>query len=266
MNRTAITRALLTMAAAFVTATAVVLPVHAENIEGTVVIKKKLTKRRVTAQVPLYMRGPAVELGADAERDPLASERSRVAVYLEGQLAPPVSASVDWKTETAKPAPAKPAVVTIEQTNRRFSPEMVVIQAGSKVSFPNNDPIFHNIFSLAGPKSFDLGNYPKGDTRMVTFPESGIVYVNCHLHPNMTATIVVTPNKWNTRADRDGRFQLADVPPGKFTIVAWHKATGFLRQTVVVEPGRDAGVEFLIPIDENGRALEPARLETRKRE
>jgi plastocyanin len=258
MNQT--TRAwgfrLFAMAVAFA-AGVVVVPVQAENIEGTVVIKKKLTKRRVTAQVPMYERGPAVELGTDAEQDPLAFERSRVAVYLEGQFPSQVDASFGV---------AKPEVARIEQTNRRFSPEMVVIQAGSKVSFPNNDPIFHNVFSLAGPKSFDLGNYPRGDTRMVTFPEPGIVYVNCHLHPNMTAAIVVTPNKWSTRADREGRFQLPDVPPGKYTIVAWHKMAGFLRQTVVVEPGRDERVEFLIPIDENGRALEPARLDTRKRD
>jgi plastocyanin len=238
----------LFMAAALVMA----VPVHAENIEGTVVIKKKLTKRRVTAQVPMYERGTAVELGADQEGDPLALERTRVAVYLEGQFAPQ--------------APATPLVVTMEQANRRFSPEMLVIQAGSKVSFPNNDPIFHNVFSLSGPKMFDLGNYPKGDTRLVMFPEPGIVYVNCHLHPNMTATIVVAPNKWNTRADREGRFDLADVPPGKYTIVAWHKAAGFLRQTVTVEPGRSERVEFLMPLDENGRALEPSGLETRKRE
>jgi plastocyanin len=225
----------------------IVIPVHAERIEGTIVIKKKLTKRRVTAQVPVYQRGPAVELSADREEDPLAFERSRVAVYLEGRF--PAEAS------TAK-AGEKPAAAKMEQANRRFWPETVVIEAGSKVSFPNNDPIFHNVFSLSGPKSFDLGNYPRGDTRMVMFPEPGIVYVNCHLHPNMTGTIVVAPNRWNTQVDRDGGFALRDVPPGKYTIVAWHKAAGFFRQTVVVEEGRDERVEFLIPIDENGRTLE----------
>jgi polysaccharide lyase family 4-like protein len=142
----------------------------------------------------------------------------------------------------------------------------VVIQAGSKVSFPNNDPIFHNFFSLSGPKTFDLGNYPKGDTRMVMFPDPGIVYVNCHLHPNMTGTIVVAPNRWNTQADREGRFALQDVPPGKYTIVAWHKAAGFFRQTVVVAEGRDENVEFLIPIDESGRAIESQKVAAKGRE
>jgi plastocyanin len=221
------------------------IPVHAERIEGTIVIKKKLTKRRVTAQVPMYQRGPAVGLSADREEDPLAFERARVAIYLEGRF-------------PATEKPTSSTLVKMEQSNRRFSPEMVVIQAGSKVSFPNNDPVFHNVFSLSGPKTFDLGNYAKGDTRVVMFPEPGIVYVNCHLHSNMAATIVVAPNRWKTQADGEGRFALPDVPPGKYTIVAWHKAAGFFRQTVVVGADRDERVEFLIPIDENGRAIEAA--------
>jgi plastocyanin len=228
-----------------------VVPAHAERIEGTIVIRKKLTKRRVTAEVPMYQRGPAVELSAEKEEDPLAFERSRVAVYLEGRF--PAGAS------TAERPSEKPTL-KMEQMNRRFSPEMLVIQAGSRVSFPNNDPIFHNVFSLSGPRTFDLGNYPKGDTRVVAFPDPGIVYVNCHLHPNMTATIVVAPNKWNTQADRDGQFALRDVPPGEYTIVAWHKAAGFFRQTVVVAAGGNERVEFLIPIDENGRAIESRKL------
>lgn len=229
-----------------VAAVAIAAAVHGENIEGTVVIKKKLTKRRVTAQVPMYQRGPAVGLNADAEDDPLALERARVAVWLEGQFAQDPPAGM---------------VAKMEQSNRRFTPEMLVIQAGSKISFPNEDPIFHNVFSLSGAKSFDLGNYPKGDTRMVTFPEPGIVFVNCHLHPNMAAAIVVTPNKWNTMASRDGSFALHDVPPGKYTIVAWHKSAGFFRQTITLSAGQDGHLEFLIPIDENGHLLE-----SRKRE
>ena len=237
-------------------AIAIVGSAQAVSIKGTVVIKKKLTKRRVTAQVPMYERGTAVELGADPEGDPLAFERSRVAVYLEGRF--PAEAF-------AAPAEEKP-MLKMEQTNRRFSPETLVIRAGSSVSFPNNDPIFHNVFSLSGPKTFDLWNYPKGDTRVVAFPEPGIVYVNCHLHPNMTAIIVVAPNKWNTRVDRNGHFELQDIPAGKYTIVAWHKAAGFFRQTIEVGANRDERVEFLIPIDENGRKLETQRLETKRQE
>jgi plastocyanin len=218
---------------------------YSQNIEGTIVIKQKLTKRRVTAPVPLYERGPTVELNADSEEDPLAFERSRVVVYLEGRFPQPV--------------PASQAVAKMEQRNRRFFPEVLAIQAGSQVSFPNLDPVFHNIFSLSAAKTFDLGNYSKGDTRLVTFSEPGIVYVNCHLHSNMAATIVVAPNRWYSMADRDGKFTLRDVPPGKYTIVAWHKAAGYFRQQVQIAPGRTEHVEFLIPFDENHRRLESSR-------
>jgi plastocyanin len=208
------------------------LLLHAGNIDGTVVVTKKLTKRRVTASLPLYQRGPAVELAPDLPGDPLSFERERVVIYLEGpRFAPPVTAA-------------------IEQENRRFRQDTIVIPAGSKVSFPNLDPIFHNVFSLSKAKSFDLGNYPKGETRTVTFNEPGIVYVNCHLHPNMTATIVVTPNQWNARADRDGHFTLQDVPPGEYTAVAWHKAAGFFRKQVQVLSGRDTSLDFLVPLDD----------------
>ena len=227
----------------------------AESIEGTVVVRKRLTRRRVTAAVPIYERGPAVELDADTETDPIAFERARVAIYVEGQ---PAKASADQ------------AAAVMEQLNRRFAPETLVIQAGSKVSFPNLDPIFHNVFSLSGVKSFDLGNYPKGDTRVVTFPEPGIVYVNCHLHSNMTAAIVVTPTRWFTKADREGHFVLPDVPMGKYTVVAWHKTAGYFRQQVQVGAAGNASVEFLIPLDENGHKIEhqelaAGALETKKR-
>jgi plastocyanin len=234
--------------AIFLALLAATVPLAAASIEGTVVIKKKLTKPRVTASVPLYQRGPVVALDSDTEIDALALERSRVAVYLEGRFPP----------ET--PGSGRAATAVMEQSNRRFSPETLVISAGSTVSFPNMDPIFHNVFSLSGPKTFDLGNYTKGDTRLVTFPAPGIVYVNCHLHSNMTGTIVVTPNKWNTKPDSEGRFVLRDVAPGKYTIVAWHKAAGFFRQQVQVGPDRDEKIEFLIPLDENGRRMEPQKL------
>jgi plastocyanin len=212
------------------------VPLHGETVGGSIVIKKPLTRRRVTAPVPFYERGPVVALAADTDDDPIAFERSRVVVYLEGRA--PSMAAMN-----------PPAIAAIEQQNRRFTTETLVIEAGSKVSFPNSDPIFHNVFSLSRPKVFDLGNYPQGETRMVTFNDPGIVYVNCHLHSNMTATIVVAPNRWNVKVSRDGSFELHGVPPGKYTIVAWHKAAGIFRKPVVVLADRRAHVDFVIPLE-----------------
>jgi plastocyanin len=147
----------------------------AQSITGTIQIEKKLTKRRVTPAVSVYQRGTAVELGKDTEEDPLEFERSRVVIYLEGPG--PTGANT-----------ADPATFKIQQLNRRFSPDLLVVPVGSTVSFPNMDPIFHNIFSLSKPKSFDLGSYDKGESRDVSFPKPGMIDIDCHLHPNMAAT------------------------------------------------------------------------------
>ena len=207
----------------------------AQDITGTILIKKKLTKPSVTAAVSVYQRGTAVKLGKDSEEDPIAYERSRVVIYIEGP-----GPSIDGD-EGGSPQ--------VQQLDRRFTPDMVVVPVGSTVSFPNMDPIFHNIYSLSKPKTFDLGSYDKGQTRSVRFPKPGIVDVYCHLHPNMAATVVVTPNRWYARPDRSGQFRIHGVPPGQYTVVAWHKSAGFFRKTVVVENGQDSAADFFIPLE-----------------
>ncbi|MGH9679968.1 MAG: hypothetical protein ACRD4Y_08455 [Candidatus Acidiferrales bacterium] len=203
---------------------------QAGTIDGNVIIQHKLTRRIVTPTVSLYERGASVQLGSTPEVDPLAYERTHVVIYLEGHLA-------------SKPVPGE-----MKQENRQLFPDLVLVSVGSTVWFPNMDPIFHNVFSLSKAKSFDLGNYPQGHARTVTFPKPGIVVVGCHLHSNMAAVIVVAPNEFATRADRNGHFELTGVPAGTYTIVAWHKAAGFFRKKIEVSEKYKTSVDFDIPI------------------
>jgi plastocyanin len=211
----------------------------AQDITGTILIKKKLTRPSVTAAVSVYQRGTAVKLGKDIDEDPIAYERTRVVVYLEGAVTP--------LENSAAPA------AQVQQLDRRFMPDLIVVPVGSTVSFPNMDPIFHNIYSLSKPKSFDLGSYDRGETRKVVFPKAGIVDVYCHLHPNMAATIVVTPNRWYARPDRTGQYRIPNVPPGQYTVVAWHKSAGFFRKSITVENGRGAVADFFIPLEADSK-------------
>src|SRR6185437_1020986 len=202
------------------TATFALLAAHGFGavIQGSVVITHRLTRPKVTLEAGSYERGAPVPLEPAqslAQPDALAFERAHVAIFLEGPL-PKFERSAGWS------APG------MEQRNRAFQPDMLVVPVGAEVSFPNLDPIFHNVFSLSGPKSFDLGNYPTHQTRKVVMPRPGIVMVNCRLHPNMSGVIVVTPNAWATRASEDGEFTLAAVPAGKYTVVAWHESIGFV--------------------------------------
>ena len=209
----------------------------AETIGGTITVKRHLTRRSVTPAVPVYQRGATVKLGKDADQDPIAYELSRVVIYIENS---------DVADASSEPTTS----VQVAQVDRRFSPDLVVVPAGSTISFPNMDPIFHNVFSLSKAKSFDLGSYDKGDTRKVTFPHAGIVDVYCHLHPNMQATVVVTPNRWFVQPGANGEYTLPDLPPGKYTVVAWHRSAGFFRKTIEIAAGQKAVADFLIPLEE----------------
>jgi plastocyanin len=207
--------------------------ISAQEISGVITVNRRLTKPSVTAAVSVYQRGTMVGLAKDAAGDPLAFERARVVVYLEGPL--PTAAA---RHETFR----------MDQANRRFSPDLLVVPVGATVSFPNMDPIFHNIFSLSKPKEFDLGSYDRGGSRSITFSKPGIVYVYCHLHPNMEGTIVIAPSQYFAHVNGAGQFRLPAVPPGEYTVVAWHKAAGFFRKRIVVQVGHNATADFLIPL------------------
>jgi len=161
-----------------------------------------------------------------------STEWNDIAIFLEGQL----------------PEPDRHIQAELKQEGQRFEPQLVIIPVGSTVSFPNADPIFHNVFSLSGAKRFDLGYYPAGQTRIVRFDQPGVVQVYCHLHPNMYAAIVVAPNRWYSRLNEDGNFSFHDVPPGTYQLVAWHINAGFFRREVQVQAATGKDVLVEIPI------------------
>jgi plastocyanin len=199
------------------------------DLSGQIVITKKIAKKQVT--LPAYQLRGAPPARTPDNSGP-ANECSSVVVFLEGHSS----------------EGAKPIRVELQQRGQRFDPQLLVIPAGSTVSFPNADPIFHNVFSLSGTKKFDLGYYPAGQTRIITFDEPGVVQVYCHLHPNMYAAIVVVPNRWYTQPSEDGTFSLHDVPPGSYHLVAWHLSGGYFRREVEVTAKTGADVTVHIPV------------------
>ena len=116
-------------------------------------------------------------------------------------------------------APRGPRRFTLAQKNKTFQPRVLAVPVGSAVDFPNNDGIFHNVFSLSGPQPFDLGLYRAGETRVRTFTAAGTYRVFCNIHPQMTAIIVVAPGAFTAVAAPDGRFTL-DLPPGRYRMTA----------------------------------------------
>lgn len=111
---------------------------------------------------------------------------------------------------------------TIAQSRKQFSPRWMVVQKGTTVSFPNQDNIYHNVFSKSPLASFDLGIYRSGDkAKAYTFTKPGVVNVYCNMHEKMNAEVLVVPNYLYTRVATDGSFNLKRVPVGKRKLVAW---------------------------------------------
>jgi plastocyanin len=117
------------------------------------------------------------------------------------------------------PAPSRPGTFVIAQRGKTFAPRVLVVPGGSSVSFPNEDPIFHNVFSLSQPQPFDLGLYRSGAAKTRTFTEPAVYHIFCNIHPQMVAFLVVAPSPWVATAGPDGAWQL-DVPPGRYRITA----------------------------------------------
>src|ERR1700722_4205273 len=114
----------------------------------------------------------------------------------------------------------KPGKFSIAQKNKTFIPHVLAVPVGSTVDFPNNDPIFHNVFSLSHPNPFDLGLYRDGDTMSRKFATPATYRVFCNIHPEMAAVILVLPTPYITEADANGNYRL-DLPPGRYRITAW---------------------------------------------
>ena len=143
-----------------------------------------------------------------------------------------------------------PMKATITQKDEAFVPRVVAITRGSTIEFPNSDPFFHNVFSLSKGANFDLGRFPRGESPSRQFPNAGLVKVYCHIHSHMTASIMVFDHPYFRIPAADGTFRLDDVPVGSWQISAWHERIGESINTVRVEPGRPARVDFALPMDQ----------------
>ena len=134
------------------------------------------------------------------------------------------------------------------QEDESFEPRVIAITRGSTVEFPNADPFFHNVFSLSSGGAFDLGRYKPGDSRARVFTRPGLIKVYCHVHSQMSASILVLDNAYFTRPLADGTFSLPDVPAGTYRLSAWQERLGEILISVVVQPGQTAHVEFNLPL------------------
>lgn len=163
---------------------------------------------------------------------------------LAGTLAAEGGAADAFAVVTLEPADGKfrrraPRQRVMEQRNRQFAPRVMIVPVGSTVTFPNFDPVYHNVFSTSEVKSFDLGLYRNGQSRDMTFEREGIISLGCNLHANMSAHIAVVSAPHYAVA-RDGKFNFKSLDPGKYRLRAWsERSVEPVVQEVVIKPDRN---------------------------
>jgi plastocyanin len=137
-----------------------------------------------------------------------------------------------------------PSGRVLAQKNQAFSERVLSCVVGTTVDFPNQDPIFHNVFSVSPTRRFDLGKYPRGHSKQVTFKKPGLVQVFCDIHPSMACFILVLPNRAFTRPSEDGSFALPKLPAGTYTVKAWHPDFGEQTRTVKVPASGEVALDL----------------------
>jgi hypothetical protein len=126
----------------------------------------------------------------------------------------------------SRPASAgHPGPFRLVQKDKMFTPHLLVVPRGSSVDFPNEDPFFHNVFSLFNGKRFDLGLYESGTTRAVRFDREGVSYIFCNIHPEMGAVVLALSTPYYAVSNAGGAVGIRDVPPGNYRLHIWSEAT-----------------------------------------
>jgi plastocyanin len=144
----------------------------------------------------------------------------------------PVIDAVAWLEAPTPRRPSATAVIT--QKNMAFLPRVLAIQVGTTVEFPNDDRVFHNVFSFHDGKRFDLGMYPVGTTKRVTFDRPGLSRLFCNIHPHMAAYVIAVPSPYFAVSGDDGRFTLRAVPAGSYTYHAWRAGSAIVDGSITI--------------------------------
>jgi len=202
------------------------------RIEGTATISPLLNPSH--SRVRVYTE-PGVRLSGKTKEH----QFERVVFYLE-----PSSALRGTTSPASAPAPV------MKQNDGAFVPHVLPVIAGTRVDFPNEDPVYHNVFSLSRNESFDLGRYPRGRSKSNLFEKPGIVQVFCHIHSDMSGYVLVLENSFYVVPDAQGAFAIENVPPGTHNLVIWHERIRPVKQPVTVTAGGTSRIQVRVPIQE----------------
>ena len=161
-------------------------------------------------------------------------------VYIEG----PVGTNSAPSTNVVSVATTR-----VAQHDALFSPHVLPVMVGTTVEWPNQDSIFHNVFSMSDAKQFDLGLYKGSPTnKYVTFDKPGRVDVFCSIHENMHCIVLVLENPYFVATDDGGHYSITNIPPGTYKLKAWHERLPADEKEITVPADGEVKIDFTLGI------------------
>ena len=187
---------------------------------------RKLLRKGIGVQVVVALLGFAAwSRAGDIVGTIIVAKPDQVIVYVE-----------------TVPGTFRPERTKMDQQNKLFIPYVLPVLKGTTVEFHNSDELQHNVFGV-GADEFNLGNWTKGIMREHTFNKPGEVTLLCNVHPEMEAYVLVLQNPYFSKLDSDGKFRIANVPPGEYVVKAWNRGKT-KKQTVKVPATGSVTVAF----------------------
>ncbi len=144
----------------------------------------------------------------------------------------------------AFPAPGNSAA--LDQRNLTFLPHVLPVLVGTTVAFLNSDDVRHNVFSVSRARRFNLGIYPRGVVKHVTFDKPGVVDLLCNVHSEMSAYVVVVETPYFAVTEKDGDYTIKNVPPGKYVLKTWHERLKPQSKEIQVPTSASVEVNFVL--------------------
>lgn len=211
---------------------------------AAVVLTGALQAGSITGTVKAQGAPPAAESGTDA----YASRRYKFVEKLDYDQFQDFVVYLDQPVAGAPFAPPeKPAI--IQQKDATFVPHVLPVLVGTTVVWPNQDDIYHNVFSMSQTKSFDLGLYnAEQPAKRVTFDQPGQVDVFCAIHTKMRCIVLVLTNPYFALVDRKGHYTISGIPAGTYRVRAWHERMPSQWKEITVPADGEAVANFVLSL------------------